>query len=119
MAARLFRIGIGAVPFLLPLMLQVGFGDSRGAERADHLRERGRRAGDEAGDAVACGWFGFRDTLLCQRRGLGGDPCALRRVPAGWPLAAIYAVLLVGGFFRSLQFTGYNTMAFADIPARR
>jgi hypothetical protein len=31
----------------------------------------------------------------------------------------IYAVLLVGGFLRSLQFTAYNTIAYADIsPAR-
>ena len=26
------------------------------------------------------------------------------------------AVLLVGGFFRSLQFTGVNTLTYADIP---
>ena len=37
----------------------------------------------------------------------------------GWPAAAIYAVLLVGGFFRSLQFTAYNTIAYADIPAQQ
>ncbi len=30
----LFRVGVGAMPFLLPLMLQVGFGDSRAAQRA-------------------------------------------------------------------------------------
>lgn len=26
------------------------------------------------------------------------------------------AILLVGGFFRSLQFTGVNTLTYADIP---
>ncbi len=36
-----------------------------------------------------------------------------------WPAAAIYGVLLVGGFFRSLQFTAYNTIAYADIPPKR
>jgi hypothetical protein len=29
---------------------------------------------------------------------------------------AIYGVLLVGGFFQSLQFTAYNTIAYAEIP---
>ena len=34
-------------------------------------------------------------------------------------MSCIYAVLLAGGFFRSLQFTGFNSIAFADIPAGR
>ena len=36
-----------------------------------------------------------------------------------WPAAAIYAVLLIGGFFRSLQFTAYNTLAYGDVPRAR
>ena len=43
--------------------------------------------------------------------------CAAFR-PA-WPVAAIYGVLLVGGFFRSLQFTAYNTLAYGDVPRSR
>ena len=50
-AMMLFRTGIGAIPFLLPLMLQVGFGNSAVRERPDHLCQFGRRAGDEAGHA--------------------------------------------------------------------
>jgi hypothetical protein len=37
----------------------------------------------------------------------------------GWPLWAIYAMLLAGGFFQSLQFTAYNTVAYANISAKR
>jgi hypothetical protein len=40
--------------------------------------------------------------------------CALFRPT--WPAAAIYFVLLVGGFLRSLQFTAYNTLAYGDVP---
>ena len=36
-----------------------------------------------------------------------------------WPLPAIYAVLLIGGSFRSLQFTAYNTIAYADVQRAR
>ncbi|HKM61933.1 MAG TPA: MFS transporter, partial [Acidisphaera sp.] len=36
-----------------------------------------------------------------------------------WPLVAIYAVLLIGGFFRSLQFTAYNTIAYAETDRAR
>ena len=38
-----FRIGIGAIPFLLPLMLQLGFGLNPFQSGLDHLRHRGRR----------------------------------------------------------------------------
>jgi hypothetical protein len=40
--------------------------------------------------------------------------CAFFR--PGMPLWAIYAILLSGGFFQSLQFTAYNTLAYAEIP---
>ena len=33
-----------------------------------------------------------------------------------WPLPLIYAVLLANGFFQSLQFMAYNTIAYADVP---
>ena len=115
----LFRVGIGAAPFLLPLMLQLGFGDSP-------LRSGFISIASSAGAIVmkpattwALRWFGFRDTLLVNGvlSALTLILCAAFR-PA-WPLAAIYAVLLIGGFFRSLQFTAYNTIAYADIPPGR
>ena len=36
----------------------------------------------------------------------------------GVPFAWIVGVLLVGGFFRSLQYTSLNTIAYAEIDAR-
>jgi len=63
--------------------------------------------------------FGFRDTLVWN----GLLSAALLAVCAAfrptWPAAAIYAALLVGGFFRSLQFTAYNTLAYGDVPRER
>ena len=37
----------------------------------------------------------------------------------GWPLAALYGVLVLGGMLRSLQFTAYNAVAYADVPGER
>jgi MFS family permease len=34
----------------------------------------------------------------------------------GTPHSVIMVVLLVGSFFRSLQFMGFNTLVFADVP---
>jgi MFS family permease len=63
--------------------------------------------------------LGFRDTLV----GNGILSAVLLGMMAAfrpsWPLTALYAVLLIGGFFRSLQFTAYNTLAYADIPRER
>ena len=33
-----------------------------------------------------------------------------------WPLPLIYGVLVANGFFQSLQFMAYNTIAYADVP---
>lgn len=118
-AMMFFRTGIGAIPFLLPLMLQVGFGDSA-------LRSGMITFASSAGALVmkpvaqwALRLFGFRDTLIWNGviSAMMIALCAAFR-PA-WPAAAIYAVLLVGGFFRSLQFTAYNTLAYGDVPRRR
>ena len=63
-AMMFFRIGIGAIPFLLPLMLQVGFGDSA---VQSGLITFASSAGALVMKPVAQ-WalrlFGFRDTLI-------------------------------------------------------
>jgi MFS family permease len=35
------------------------------------------------------------------------------------PVAVMFVVLVVGGFFRSLEFTAINTLAYADVPSHR
>ena len=63
--------------------------------------------------------FGFRDTLVWNGviSAVMIALCAAFRPT--WPAAAIYAALLIGGFFRSLQFTAYNTLAYGDVPRAR
>ena len=51
-------------------------------------------------------WFGLAATLLM-------TVVAVFR--PDWPLALICLVLFVQGFFQSLQFIGYNTIAYADV----
>ena len=118
-AMMLFRTGIGAIPFLLPMMLQVGFGkeavesglitfaSSAGALVMKPVTQRALRL------------FGFRDTLIWNGlfSGIMLSLCAAFRPT--WPAAAIYGVLLIGGFMRSLQFTAYNTLAYGDVPRPR
>ncbi len=114
-----FRVGIGAIPFLLPLMLQVGFG--RSAAQSGMITFASS-AGALVMKPVAqrmLRLFGFRDTLVWN----GVVSAVLLAICAAfrptWPAAAIYAALLIGGFFRSLQFTAYNSLAYGDVPRAR
>jgi len=115
-AGTLSRIGVGALPFLLPMMLQLGFGVSAAqsglitfSSSAGSLLMRLtapaflRRLGFRS----VMVWIGLIATLLL------ASNAALR---PSWPMVTIYALLLVGGFFQSLQFMAYNTIAYADVP---
>lgn len=118
-AMMLFRTGIGAIPFLLPLMLQVGFGDSAVQSGLITFASSAGALVMKPATQYALRWFGFRDTLVWN----GMVSAAMIAICAAfrptWPAAAIYSALLIGGFFRSLQFTAYNTLAYGDVPRSR
>jgi EmrB/QacA subfamily drug resistance transporter len=115
-AMMLFRTGIGAIPFLLPLMLQVGFGDSAVQSGLITFASSAGALVMKPATQYALRAFGFRDTLVWN----GVVSAVMIAICAAfrptWPAAAIYAALLIGGFFRSLQFTAYNTLAYGDVP---
>jgi len=110
-----FRVGAGALPLLLPLMLQVGFGKS--ALAAGLLTFIGA-VGAFAMKFTARGIiraFGFRAVLI----GNGVIASVLTSLygifrPESSEVL-ILAILLASGFFRSLQFTSLNALAFADM----
>jgi EmrB/QacA subfamily drug resistance transporter len=115
----LFRIGVGAMPFLLPLMLQLGFGETALQSGLVTFASSAGAIVMKPAATVTLRRFGFRDTLLVNGI-LAATMLALcAAFRPTWPMAALYAVLLVGGVFRSLQFTAYNTIAYGDIPPAR
>ena len=118
-AGSLFRVGVGAIPFLLPLMLQLGFGFSALQSGLVTFASAVGAVAMKPATQRALRWVGFRGVL-----GWNGAAAACLLAVMGlfrpsWPMAAIYVVLVVGGFLRSLQFTAYNTVAYADIPRER
>ncbi|TCL76086.1 DHA2 family efflux MFS transporter permease subunit [Rhizobium sp. BK251] len=118
-AGSLTRITQGAQPFLLPLLFQLGFGLS--AAKAGQL-VIGVALGSMAMKAFApriLRRFGFRTSLLVNGiiATFGYVLCAAFR--PDWPLALIFVILMLCGFFMSFQFTAYNTVAYDKIdPAR-
>lgn len=115
----LFRAGVGAVPFLLPLMLQIGFGRSAADSGLVTFASSAGALVMKPAAMSALRYFGFHRTLLYNAviSAVLLLICAAFRPT--WPAAGIYAALLIGGFFRSLQFTAYNSVAYADVPRER
>jgi len=114
-AGSLTRITQGAQPFLLPLMMQLGFGLSAAQSGLVTLATA---AGSLLMKSLAphiLRRFGFRDSLIVGGFiACGGYAlCALFR--PGWPYPLIFAVLVGCGFFMSFQFTAYNTVAYDRI----
>ena len=62
--------------------------------------------------------FGFRSALTVNAVVSSAMVGLCATFTPGMPFAWIVAILLVGGFFRSLQYTSLNTIAYADIDSR-
>ncbi|MBL8556039.1 MAG: MFS transporter [Phenylobacterium sp.] len=109
------RIAMGANPFLLAMLLQVAFGLSAfAAGLMTFISAVGALVMKTAAPPILRA-FGFRTTLLVNAVIVGVSFIAYSFFRPSWPHWAIMAVLGVGGFFRSLQFTALNGMAYADI----
>jgi len=115
----LFRLGIGAIPFLLPLLLQIGFGLSP--------FESGSLTFAAAAGAMAMKFsastlirrFGFRRILIFNGLLSAVFLASYGLVQASTPHWLLLAGLLAGGFFRSLQFTALNAISYADVDSAR
>jgi len=113
------RMGMGATPFMLALLLQVAFGLS--------ALQAGMMTFASAAAALVMktcappilARFGFKKTLSVNAVIVAGTFMAYGLFNPATPHWVIYTVLLTGGFFRSLQFTSLNGMAFADIDQDR
>jgi MFS family permease len=113
----LFRLGIGALPFLLPLLMQVGFGLSPFRSGLVTFSSAVGAMGMKTLAARIIRTFGFRNmmTINAVVSAVFLGACALFTVTT--PLLLIFIILVVGGFFRSLQFTAINTVAYAEVDA--
>jgi hypothetical protein len=118
-AGSLSRISAGALPFLLPLMMQLGFGMSAARSGSITFATAAGSMLMKATAAPVLKRFGFRTTMIWNGMIASAFIAAIAFFRPDTPLAVIYTVLLCGGFFQSLQFTAYNTIAYADLPPER
>lgn len=111
----LFRIGVGATPFLLPLMLQLGFGLSPlESGMLTFVSAVGAMFMKTLTTRIFRRW-GFRPVLIANAAVSSVVLAAYGTFSAQTPYPVILAILLVGGCFRSLQFTGMNALSYDEV----
>jgi EmrB/QacA subfamily drug resistance transporter len=114
----LFRLGIGALPFLLPLLLQIGFNLTPFESGLVTFTTALGSISMKAAVTSVLKRFGYRSVLIYNSLISSGFLAACASFVPGMPFAAMIPILLAGGFFRSLQFTAVNTIAYAEIEPR-
>jgi EmrB/QacA subfamily drug resistance transporter len=115
----LFRIGIGALPFLMPLLLQVGFGlDAFNSGLLTFAAAAGALTMKVSAGPILRR-FGFRRVLIANALVSAAFLASYSLFQIATPGWLIMLLLLAGGFFRSLQFTALNTIGYADVPPER
>jgi MFS family permease len=115
MGGLFFRIAAGAVPFLLPLMLQLGFGLTPFETGLITCSAALGALVMKFGAGKALRYFGYRRLLIIN----GWVGCLMMAAMGLFTPAMSYIVmlgiLLVGGISRSMQFTALNSIAYADV----
>jgi MFS family permease len=105
------------LPFLLPLLFQVGFHwDPIKAGLVVLFVFVGNVAVKPATTALLRG-VGFRNVLLVAVTTMSLSIAACALLTPTMPLVVVAVVLAVGGVARSVGFSAYNTIAFSDVPA--
>ena len=114
-----FRLGIGAWPFLLPLMLQIGLGMN--PFQSGLVTFAGAAGAMLMKPVIAplVKRLGFKNVLVPNAVISGVMLAACALISESTPLTVMFAIILAGGFFRSLEFTSINTLAYADIEPHR
>jgi Na+/melibiose symporter-like transporter len=113
------RVGIEAVPYLAPLLFQIGFGLSAFQSGLLLLATAVGNLGMKVFTTPILQRFGFRSVAM-----FASAAAAVTVAAYGWlipstPLAVMLVVLFVYGMARSLQFTTLATLAYADVDDRQ
>jgi hypothetical protein len=114
----LYRVGVGAIPFLMPLMFQLGFGLTAFQSGMLSCSAALGSIGMKFSASFLLRRFGFRPLLIFNGLLSCGFMACYGLLGAMTPFGLVSLLLLVGGFLRSLQFTAMNALSYADIDRR-
>lgn len=109
------RLGLGSLPFLLPLLYQLGLGLPAWQSGLLMMPTTAAAMAMKFLSAPILRRFGYRRVLTVNTVMIGVTISLFSTVAPATPIALIVALSLAQGFFNSLQFSSMNTMAYADI----
>jgi len=115
LGGNLCRFTVGATPFLLAIMLQVGFGMSPFAAGMITFTSAAGALLMKLVATPVIRHFGFKRVLTGNAVLAGGLVMICGFFQADTPIWVMVGVLIIGGISRSLQFTAVNTLTYADL----
>lgn len=111
-----FRGCLAVLPFLLPLLFQVGFGLDPVTSGTLVLGIFAGNLGMKPATTWILRHFRFKRIMLVSGCVALATMLGCALLTAQTPHAAIVALLVVSGLARSMQFTTLSTLAFSDVP---
>jgi len=112
------RLGVGGLPFLLPLLYQLGLGMPAWQSGLLMMPAAAAAMCMKLVAPKILARFGYRQVLVVNTVFIGLTIGLFSLVDAGTPLIAIVGIGLMQGFCNSMQFSSMNTLAYADIEPR-
>jgi EmrB/QacA subfamily drug resistance transporter len=109
------RLGIGGIPFLFPLLYQVGLGFTPIQSGLLMMPQAVAAMSLKMSMPAILRRFGYRNVLISNTMMLGLLIVLFATIGAGTPVWLIVAQVFVFGFFTSLQYTSMNTLVYADV----
>ena len=111
-----YALVVWSVPFILPLLFQDVFGWTAVQSGAAVLWVFAGNISIKPATTWMLNRFGFRANLLFASAGVTVGVAAFALFTEDTPFIVIAIVAFIGGVFRSIGFTAYNTLAFSDVP---
>jgi EmrB/QacA subfamily drug resistance transporter len=112
------RLGMGGMPFLLPLLYQLGLGLPAWKSGMLMMPTALAAMGMKMISVRVLSRFGYRQVLVANTVMIGLTISIFSLVSPGMPLILIVLLGFTQGFFNSLQFSSMNSMAYSDIEAK-
>jgi EmrB/QacA subfamily drug resistance transporter len=109
------RLGIGGIPFLLPLLYQVGLGFTPIQSGLLIMPQAFAAMSLKLTMPKILKKFGYRNVLIVNTLSLGAMIMLFATIELSTPVWLIVVMAFAYGFLTSLQYTSMNTLAYADV----
>jgi len=111
----LTRLGIGGIPFLFPLLYQVGLGFTPVQSGLLMMPQAVAAMSLKVAMPRILARFGYRAVLVSNTLIIGFMILLFATIGQGTPVWLIVVEVFCYGFFTSLQYTSMNTLVYADV----